>query len=235
MAGKVIELQQKLALPDGYRLSDAEVLKIEAAFASFDGSGAASAFEPCLTFKAPDGAVLSRVRPSSTIAAGASADVSYAPFPGGIDSGGGSPGPPSTQLDYAEPAPGTLAITAVTAATADLFIQGNPFYVDGATRIRIEVWIALASTTHDVVCEVYEDGTDLCRAAQLGVAPGQLTNGQVMHIDASLYGTFFRTPAAGMHSYQIRGFTDAPPATFLNPAPLPFSIFAPSFYRVIVA
>lgn len=88
MTGTVIELQNKLATPGGIILSASQRLRIEAAFATFDGTGAASAFEPCLTFLAPDGKVLSRVRPSATIAAGASADVSYAPFPGGIGGAG---------------------------------------------------------------------------------------------------------------------------------------------------
>lgn len=56
------------------------LVNIESAFASFDGSGASGDFRPALTIRAQDGTILSRTFPSDSLAAGDSADVTYAPF-----------------------------------------------------------------------------------------------------------------------------------------------------------
>lgn len=208
MAGKVIELQNKLPLPDGYRLSQAEVLRIEAAFASFDGTGASSSFEPCLTFKAPDGAVLSRVRPSTAIAAGASADVSYAPFPGGISQSSsttviGVPG----ELAFVQLAADTV-INATTQAGADVVMTAPALVFDGVTTIRIDM---------DALTQV-----DMRTAGAPGGNGGgvfiELWDNGVFYnglIDFGVSGIFFignqsrsvyLTPTAGSHTFSIRAY-----------------------------
>lgn len=60
-----------------------------AATATFDGTGASGSFLACLTFRAQSGELLSRVFPQTQVAAGDVAQVSYAPFPGGMISPGG--------------------------------------------------------------------------------------------------------------------------------------------------
>jgi hypothetical protein len=68
------------ALPRGYTLSASEQLLIETAVATFNGSGAASAFLAAIAFYAPSGELLGRTFASTQIAAGSSAEVTFAPF-----------------------------------------------------------------------------------------------------------------------------------------------------------
>lgn len=58
--------------------------KLIAAYAEWDGTGASGNFLPCLAIYSDAGVRLGRVFPSSPVAAGDSAVVTYAPFPGGI-------------------------------------------------------------------------------------------------------------------------------------------------------
>lgn len=209
MAGKVIELQNKLALPDGYQLADSETLRIEAAFASFDGSGAATAFEPCLTFKAPDGRVLNRVRPSTTIAAGGTADVSYAPFPGGIGISSAT-------------AIATLGFTAFTPAGNKLLVASNdpdhPTTIitapsvtfDGVNSVQVVFYASsididgradgfVAGNASGVSLELYVDGTASGIVANYSTAQGTYFN-------TTCYIAAFDTPSAGAHVYSLRGW-----------------------------
>jgi hypothetical protein len=200
--------------------------RVLAAFAHFDGTAAASAFLPSLAFYGPAGVLLGRVFPQQ-VAAGGTADVTFAPFLRSAFASGGV-FPPGTTLDYVEAPAGTLNITATSAATADSWIVGNPITLDGATRIQIEVWIALATTDHDVVAELYMDGTDVSRLCQTGATPAG-----TVFVSMSLYGTAHLTPAAGTHTFEVRAWKDAgSTSSFLSPTPFPFDIFAPSFYRV---
>lgn len=66
--------------PIQYQLAPGEALTVESASATFDGSAAAGAFLPCIAFYAPSGELLSRTFPVDSIAAGASAEVTFAPF-----------------------------------------------------------------------------------------------------------------------------------------------------------
>lgn len=83
----VIETPDAQDAPYSYVLSDAQVIRPESAFVHWDGTGASGPFLACMTFKARDGKVFSRTFPSTAIVAGGEADVSYAPFPGGIGQG----------------------------------------------------------------------------------------------------------------------------------------------------
>lgn len=91
MSTIVLETPQDQDVPFTYVLSGAQTFRPESAFAHWDGTGASGPFLACLTFRAQDGKIFSRTFPSTPIAAGGEADVSYAPFPGGI----GQPAPPS--------------------------------------------------------------------------------------------------------------------------------------------
>lgn len=74
--------------PLDYTIPGAQEIIVKAATASFDGTSAAGGFVPTLLIKAPNGAVLAACPIGSTIAAGASADVSWFPR-GGLSSGTG--------------------------------------------------------------------------------------------------------------------------------------------------
>lgn len=89
-----INVQQAAkAAPATYTVAGSAEIEILSAFASFDGTAAAAAYLPSLAFYSAAGLLISRSFPSSSVAAGASADVSY--FPGVVDapaaaSGGGA-------------------------------------------------------------------------------------------------------------------------------------------------
>jgi hypothetical protein len=74
--------------PTGYTLGGSQVLEVKAAFAKFDGSGAAGPFLACIGFYAQDGTRFSRSFNPSPVAAGETAEVSFAPFPGGLTGSG---------------------------------------------------------------------------------------------------------------------------------------------------
>lgn len=79
------------ATPLAYTLPGAQEIILKAVTASFNGAGAAGSFVPTLQIVAPNGAVILSCPVSTTLAAGASADVSWFPR-GGLGGGaGGSP------------------------------------------------------------------------------------------------------------------------------------------------
>lgn len=86
----VLETAEEQEAPFTYTLAQALTIRPESAFAHWDGSGASGPFLAALTFRAQDGKIFSRTFPTTPIAAGGEADVSYAPFPGGIGSSGTS-------------------------------------------------------------------------------------------------------------------------------------------------
>lgn len=70
--------------PFAYELATQGAIQPTASTATFDGSAAGSPFLACLSFYAQSGQLLSRVFPQTVVAAGEVAQVSYAPFPGGV-------------------------------------------------------------------------------------------------------------------------------------------------------
>jgi hypothetical protein len=82
MAGDVpIVNRPSLAAPKDYLIPGTQEIILRSVGAAFDGSGSASSFLPALQLLAPDGTVMfTAVDPNNSVAAGASADVSW--FPG---------------------------------------------------------------------------------------------------------------------------------------------------------
>jgi hypothetical protein len=75
----------EIAVGDGdapvtYTLPPGEELAPYTVEATFDGSGAASAFLPCCTLYAQDGRKLARTFPAAAMSAGALSGVTFAPF-----------------------------------------------------------------------------------------------------------------------------------------------------------
>lgn len=68
--------------PKDYRLQLNQLLAIKAVKASFDGTGAAASYLPCLQLLAPDGTVMWDAVPALTTAAGASVDATWFPHIG---------------------------------------------------------------------------------------------------------------------------------------------------------
>jgi hypothetical protein len=96
LAPETIARPGPLAVPYTYTLGATEYLQVMAAFASWDGSGASGAFLPALSFYDGAGNRFMRVFPTTSIAQGGTADVTYAPFPGGLIKSGQSGTLPTT-------------------------------------------------------------------------------------------------------------------------------------------
>lgn len=77
-----------VAAPKDYLIPGAQELIPKAVRAVFDGTGASGSFRPTLQLLAPNGTVMWESTPTASIAAGASADVSW--FPGLAGSSGGN-------------------------------------------------------------------------------------------------------------------------------------------------
>lgn len=77
--------------PATYVIPGSLVVQPTASTATFDGTAAAGSFLAALSFYAQSGELLSRVFSQQAVAAGDVAQVSYAPFPGGLASTGGTP------------------------------------------------------------------------------------------------------------------------------------------------
>lgn len=76
--------------PLEYTIPGAQEIIPKSATATFDGSGAAGSFVPTLQIIAPNGTVLASCPIATTLAAGASADVSWFPRVGGGGNGSGT-------------------------------------------------------------------------------------------------------------------------------------------------
>lgn len=103
MADELIVAGGVSAAPLAYTVPGAQEIIVKALFATFDGSAAAAAFLPCVRVLAPGGKVVGEYITDSTVAAGASAEVSF--FPLGGRGGGGNTGitqPSNIPLDGAD-------------------------------------------------------------------------------------------------------------------------------------
>jgi hypothetical protein len=78
--GPALIVQPGGTVPYSYQLAPGESLALESVSADFDGSGAAGAFLPSLALYAQSGELLSRTFPADSVAAGGSAEVTFAPF-----------------------------------------------------------------------------------------------------------------------------------------------------------
>jgi len=67
-------------LPASYRIPPGGELTLESVSATFDGTGAAGTFLPCLALYSQDDKLIGRWFPSTQMAPGDSGEVSYGPF-----------------------------------------------------------------------------------------------------------------------------------------------------------
>ena len=84
MASDAIVNTATSSAPKDYELSGTQELMLKAVRASINGASSATSWYPCLQMLAPDGTVMWSAIPSTPVAAGASADVSWFPWRRGI-------------------------------------------------------------------------------------------------------------------------------------------------------
>ncbi len=99
MPGQVqLAIGQVQDAPLDYVVPNAQALELLCANAVFDGSGAAAAFLPALVIISDSGHVVSRTITAASVAAGGSAEVTFAPFLRSQAGGGGGGGTASVHL-----------------------------------------------------------------------------------------------------------------------------------------
>ena len=98
MADSQILATQVSAAPLQYVIPGGQEIILRALFASFDGTGAAGAFLPCVRIVSDAGKVVGEYVTDSAVTAGNSADVSFAPF---LRNAATSPTPSGASLPFA--------------------------------------------------------------------------------------------------------------------------------------
>lgn len=163
----------QIRLPDGptpvsYTVPNAAEIVVKAVNATFDGSGAAGTFAPTVEIVSDGGVVVARVPCQTSVAAGGSAEVTFAPFLRG-DAGGGGGGvvgdwaslrvlysaplpqiPPFPNAGYA---PGSFDSGDVywETSNATLYTPPNPSHAAGATGIEIVPTVPMVTIVDAVI------------------------------------------------------------------------------------
>lgn len=110
MADSQIRGLGESSAPLSYTVPGAQEIVLKSLFASFDGTAAAAAWYPCVRITAPGGGVVGEYITQAAVAAGSSADVSFAPFLRGLSTGAGGGAAASTAIsDIAFVAVGAVA------------------------------------------------------------------------------------------------------------------------------
>lgn len=223
----VITRPGPLAAPVTYKLSATERLKPTAAFAHWNGAAASGAFLPALSFYTQDGKLFSRVFPTQ-VAQGDVADVSYAPFPGGVAGGGieqltsvdssvviTNPSGPTADLSARSiplslvafnPAGNLVNVVSTNPAAPTLVFSFPALTFDGLTTIRIEFYASAVDMdmrgrvdAGSVLLELYDGTTALGVIEDFGVGSGG-------YGVTSCFVAAYDTPSAGSHTYTIQGY-----------------------------
>ena len=108
--------------PLTYTVPGAQEIILKNLFATFDGSGAAGSLLPCIRIVAPGGGVVGEYITDAAVAAGASAEVTFAPFLRSFGTGTAGTGTPSTVISdisfvNAGAVAGGVAVTSLTVNT----------------------------------------------------------------------------------------------------------------------
>jgi len=172
--------------------------------ATMDGTSAAGAFYAAVQIIAPSGRVMGTAI-SSSIAAGASADVSWFPRVAG-QVAASSGGLPIIGFTSFAPAGNLVTITSTDPDNPTTIISLPSVTLDGATQVQFQFYASAIDQDQRgftgqgaVLLELYRDSTALGIVGDWNAGPG-------VYFITSLYVSGFDTPAAGSYVYSIRGW-----------------------------
>lgn len=192
------------AAPKAYTIRGAQEVVVKGVTASFDGTSAAGPFVPAVQIIDPAGIVIGTYVLGQTLAAGASADVSW--FPGvGIST-------PSTVISHSTFAPAGNKVQ-VTSTDPDNPTDVFPFPAqtfDGITTIKLEFYASAADCDSrgdafnkgneaGLLLELWRDSTALGVISDVNATQG-------CYFISTCYVATLDTPPAGSATYKIRGF-----------------------------
>ena len=121
------------AAPLSYQIAAAQEVVLKAAFATFNGAGTVSTWLPCLRILSPSGQVVGEYVTDASVAAGGSAEVSFAPFLRAATTTASSGGvfPPGTGAGWERTAEPLISPTAVW--EGGVLQEPNVLYDTGST------------------------------------------------------------------------------------------------------
>lgn len=206
------------AAPLDYVIPGTQEILCKCLFANFDGTAAAAAFYPAIQLISPAGKVVGTYVPGTTVAAGGSASVSWAPFLG------------------RGPVAGTVKVQSVTSIAANTAITGTSaaqqtiitiptLTFDGLTAVLVEIDTTAelggaVGTIRGLVIELW-DSINGGAAATLGRLIEYFDTGEDANIvRSSLHRGFPYTPVSGTHDYTLRAWrSNAANNVFVNAGP----------------
>lgn len=199
-----------------FKLADSQELIPRTVRAVFDGTGATTPFAPTLVILDPNGNEVGRFPTVSTVAAGASAEVTWFPFVGGGNASSGSGVPPFPALDdYVFQHANTTVTGTGHSSQTNLIVQGNPITLDGATRVQVEFFapiVEIVNGDHNqaIGFELWDHADGLGGGSDVGI---------ILYVEGGLdavtgvpsrwvfgHGSYSKTiftPAAGSHTYSV--------------------------------
>lgn len=217
MADTPIVNRATVTAPKDYTLPQSQEILLKAVRADIDGTGAAGSFLPALQLLSSDGVVMwTAVDPALSVAAGASASVTWFPGVSGQSVTSGSGIPPFAALDdYVFKHANTTVTGTGHSSQTNLMIQGNAITLDGATRIQVEFFAPIVEVfdgdvNQAIGFELWDGADGLGGGTDIGTilyVEGGLTSvGGAPSAWTAGHGSYSKsifTPAAGSHTYSI--------------------------------
>lgn len=186
-------------------------------FAHYNGAAAGGSFVPALKVISDGGETVGIYPCTTSLVAGASADVSW--FPGVTESvtQNGSGIPPFPALDdYVFKHANTTVTGVGFSDQTALVIQGNAISLNGATRIKVEFFAPLVELSNSnavagqaVGFSLWDSTTNKGVIAYVEAGNYTKSSGLGAEFGGPVYGAIILTPPAGTHTYAIYAFLNA--------------------------
>lgn len=204
MPDQVLTRDGPVSVPMDYQVPQGGELLPLTVNATMDGTSAASAFYAAVQVIAPSGRVMGSAI-STSIAAGASASVTWFPRVGSQAASGGGALP---ILDFVAftPAGNQLEITSIDPAAPTTVVTTAPVTFDGTETVEVQFYASAIDLDQrtltgqaGVLLELYLDSTAIGVIADYNASPG-------LYFVTTCYAAAFDAPSAGSHTYSIRGW-----------------------------
>lgn len=199
---ELIYTDQPGSIPAQYQLPAGLAVKLESVSATFNGAAASGTFLACLSAYSQDGKLIGRWFPSQQFATGDSGEVSYGPFLGGTQAGGGAV--PVAFSSFAEAA-GFITVTNTNLATPQTVVTSPSVVADGSSYMRVDFSVAAVDISVTgtgsgaaLVLSLLRDSTIIGIVSNYNVVP---TNGVYGSIPVTV--SAFDLPTAGSHTYTM--------------------------------
>jgi hypothetical protein len=190
--------------PTRYELAPGFDFEVTHVTASFAGGGASGPFLAVLAYYSQEGVLIGRYFPDQVLDAGDTADVSYAPFLGGVKPGAVVIG---EEIAYSQRVTNVTLTSTNEAAPNDVVSLGAVVF-DGTTVVELVYYAAslvlqvkAGTPSYAGVLNLWDGSTDLGRIAvvQTPIAPSA-------ELAVPVQVSRRLTPSAGTHTYRIRGW-----------------------------